>query len=465
MAIFRSYLSAQASLIRGNGTNSSRNPIIELSYGGSQEAETTQVTRFVFRLDFTALRAEVAAGRLREEDVVKHEIFFKNVVALVPAMRGGELEDARRGSGVTVELHRLLAEEAMEEGTGFEYFYFPGAKLQAQASVQAPNWYYRQTGLAWQTPGGYTEHPDQATYKLGEVRVGEGTEDLRYDVTEYVQGVLFGEAPEATLMLRYDNLTETLTSRQRHVVTFFSRHTHHFFEPFLETVSDLPLYEARHAFPLDEENHLYLQIPAGMEVLVGGVNIYDENERLVYVRTAEEVEYLRPGLYRTPLRVSSLNYEAGAVFADEWVVTREGAEKRIEQEFTVTDTLLDPLVDPLDTLFSLSLAGIRHNEQISRGQSRQPRRISINWRALRRGMLVPNCAAPPVVTYRVYTSLGKEQHEIVPPTPCYRVGKALFFELDPRWMIPQHYVLEVEAQATDGTQVGSPLQIKFRVVN
>ncbi len=465
MAIFRSYLAAQASLIRGNGTNSSRNPIIELSYGGSADPATTQISRFVFRLNLTGLKAEVAAGRLREQDVIQHEVFFKNVVALAPAMRGGQVEDARRGSGVTVELHRLLEGETIEEGTGFEYFYAPGAKLQAQAAVQAPNWFYRQTGVLWTTEGGLTVHEEMNTYKVGDVRVGEGTEDLRFDLTDYVQQVLFAAAPEATFLLRYDEATEQLTSCQRHVITFFSRHTHHFFEPYLETVQEPPLQEIRHAYPLDEESHLYLQIPAQMEVQLGGVNIYDENERLVYTRTAEEVEQVRPGLYRTPLRISSLNYEAGAVFADEWLVTREGAEKRIEQEFTVTDPLLDPLSDPLDTLFSLSLAGLRHNELISRAQTRQPRRVTVNWRGLRRGNLVASCGAPSSLEYRVYTPQGKEQVEVIPPTECYRVGGAIYFELDPRWMVAQHYVLEVSSRSSDGTQVGSPLQIKFRVVN
>jgi hypothetical protein len=67
--------------------------------------------------------------------------------------------------------------------------------------------------------------------------------------------------------------------------------------------------------------------------------------------------------------------------------------------------------------------------------------------------------------YRVYCPQGKEQLEVVPYTPCYQVGGATFFELDARWMVPQYYVLEVIALTADGQQQGTPLQLKFRVVN
>jgi hypothetical protein len=461
MAVFRSYLSAQASLINRNGTNASRNPIIELSYAGSLDPGSVKLTRFVFTISFEALRAEVIAGRLRRADVKGHEIFFKNVVALVPELLGGEVEDAQRGSGVQVFLRQLPTSEAFIEGKGLDYLYFPGLGLQSQAPQQAANWYYRQNGVAWSTPGGW----DPTTgITLGSCLVSEGTEDLRFDVSGYVQSVLFDGLPEHPLMLQLDAVAEAALGAQRSVITFFSRHTHHFFEPFLETISEPNLYERRDAVPLDEPAGLLLQVPANLATAVMRVNLYDAAGAVVSSYAGGQIEERRPGVFGVNFTLDSTAVEDGSLLTDEWLFQQGVRVKRITQEFTVVDRLLLPLADSFDKVYSLTLAGLRHNEVVSRSQAVGVRRVVVSAKALVNGQ-VQCVGSPSGVRYRIYYQQGKEQQDVVSWTDCYQVGGGIFFELDSRWMIPQYYLLEVVALSSDGQQQGAPLVIKFRIVN
>jgi hypothetical protein len=464
MAIFRSYLAAQASLIRNNGTNSSRNPIIELSYGGSADSvESTKVSRFLFQPSLDELRAEVAAGRLRRDEVTKHELFFKNVVALVPDLVNEEVEEAKRGNGVTVLLRLLPAAEPFSEGKGYDYLYYPGRQLQERAAQQAPNWFFRQNGTPWATPGAY--NPLTAP-TIGRCQVNEGTEDLRFDITDYVQGVLFDGAPEQALLLQLDEQTESVLDVRRYVITFFSRHTHHWFEPHLQTVYEPVLYEQRCELPLDEPTRLFLQVPANLlDVAVLNVNVRDETGQVLAVYAGESVKQSRAGVYYLDLTLDSALTQDGARLCDEWVLLQGTQLKKIAQYFTVTDRLLAPMRDGFERLYVLSASGLRHNEVISRSQAAKVRRVVVNFRKIENGQVQAACCPPEQVVYRVYCPQGKEQLEVVPYTPCYQVGGATFFELDARWMVPQYYVLEVIALTADGQQQGTPLQLKFRVVN
>lgn len=463
MAIFRSYLAAQASLIRNNGTNASRNPIVELSYGGGTDGASAQVSRFLFRPSLEALRAEVATGRLRRSDVRRHEVFFKNVVALVPELVRGEVEDARRGNGTLVYLRALAPAEPFEEGKGFDYFYTPGLSLQAGADQQAANWYYRTNGQRWATPGAWDPATGQT---LASCRVAEGTEDLRFDVTAYIQGVLFDGAPETGLLLQLDAPTEALLLARRHVITFFSRHTHHFFEPYLETAWTPQLQEYRQQVPLDEPSSLFLQVPADVANLsVESVSVTNGAGKLVASVAAVDVLMSRPGLFAIGLSLGGDLCTDAEVLTDTWVVNQAGRRKQIQQHFTVVDRVLMPLVDSLDRIYSLGVSGLRHNEVISRGQAPHPRRVVVSYRRLENGQITAGGCPPHQVSYRLYCPQGKEQIEVIPPTDCYAIGGALFFELDPRWLVPQHYVLELLASGLDGQQQGAPLVLKFRVVN
>lgn len=461
MAVFRSYFAAQASLINRNGTNASRNPIVELSYAGSLDPGTVKLTRYVFTLSFVALRAEVAAGRLRRQDVKGHEIFFKNVVALVPELMGGQVEDAQRGSGVRVMLRQLPTSEIFSEGKGQDYLYNPGVDLQNQAPLQAANWFYRQNGVAWETPGAW----NPATgLPLGECVLNEGTEDLRFDVSAYVQGVLFDGAAEHPLLLQLDPITEASLAAQRYVVTFFSRHTHHFFEPFLETQFLPALFEHRGEVPLDEPTQLLLQVPASLAVGVSAVNIYDSSGTLMANYQGEVVDERRPGVFGVSFTLNSGAIADGMMLTDEWVLQQGAQVKRITQQFTVVDRLLLPLADSFERVYALTLAGLRQNEVVSRAQAVAVRRVVVGSRALQNGQVLGGCA-PSGVQYRIYYQQGKEQQDVIGWTDCYQVGGAVYLELDVRWMIPQYYLLELVALAADGQQQGAPLVTKFRVVN
>ena len=67
MSVFRSYFSKNDTLIEGNYTNNSQNPVTEISYGTFDK----EVTRFIFDVDLSNLNQRIAALKKYTDDTVK----------------------------------------------------------------------------------------------------------------------------------------------------------------------------------------------------------------------------------------------------------------------------------------------------------------------------------------------------------------------------------------------------------
>jgi hypothetical protein len=76
--IFRSYFKKQAILIKNSFTNNSRNPIIELSYGGSENSSTTVYSRYVFNVDLDKLQEKISSNTINRNTIQSHFLKIKN---------------------------------------------------------------------------------------------------------------------------------------------------------------------------------------------------------------------------------------------------------------------------------------------------------------------------------------------------------------------------------------------------
>lgn len=456
MSIFRSYFNAQATLLRNNLTNNSRNPIIELSYGGGVTANTTKIGRYIFRPDLDNLRKEITSGELKHNNVVSHKVCFKNVIAPSPELTGSEFMDAKRGNGITAFIFALT--EDFEEGTGLDYLYSPLVSYGFDARTEAPNWSYRKLNKTWKTPGIFnTGDPIEA---IDTFHLVQGNEDMTFDITDYVNEVLFEGRPNHGLGIALSPATENLLLEQRRVITFFSKYTQSFFEPYVESNYGDHIWEDRCDFPLDTLNYLYLHTKGPIQG-VEKVDILDEDDRIIIRKTGNQIEQIRTHLYRIQVEIPSSAYPDRIIFNDVWHCKVNGRSKKVEQEFTLTEeSIALNLSNDTYADYWFSLSGIRHNEVIVR--SPQKRRVVINGKRMWAGSIDTN---PDLsgLTYRLYMLQGKNPIEVIPATPVDRIHDLIFFDIDLTWLIPQQYYLEVRLEV-GGREIKSMQPVKFRVV-
>ena len=74
--IFRSYFKKQALLIKDSFSNNSRNPIIELSYGGGETSSTTIISRYIFNIDLDSLKNKISSIKRRFSLLLLEHLYF-----------------------------------------------------------------------------------------------------------------------------------------------------------------------------------------------------------------------------------------------------------------------------------------------------------------------------------------------------------------------------------------------------
>jgi hypothetical protein len=150
--IFRSYFKKQATLIKNSYTNSSRNPIIELSYGNSLNTATTEVSRYVFNIDLDKLQEKLSSNTLTQNTIQSHVLKIKNCIALNDGYIGVDFLTSKRASGFDLAFIGLT--ESFDEGTGYDYVYNDRLFREVELNKSAANWYNRKNPqVNWTQPG------------------------------------------------------------------------------------------------------------------------------------------------------------------------------------------------------------------------------------------------------------------------------------------------------------------------
>jgi hypothetical protein len=454
MSVFRSYFKKQATIINGNFTNNSKNPIVEISYGGGSTAATTKFSRYIFKIDWEAIQGRVTQEGIMLKNVVSHKVHLRNVIAQAKDLIGGEMFDARRGSGVEVIIFPLT--EDFDEGKGFDYLFNLTSKVDTEPAFEFPNWEYRKFNTKWTTPGIYDEAPAEI---LDSQYLSDGTEDIELDVTAYVNKVLSGEIEDHGLGIALKREYEATPMGERHVITFFSKYTHTFYEPYLETAYEQIIQENRTKFYLDEDNSLFLVSTKDIDA-VTSVEIYNHKGNLVKTVPGTDVVKVKRNTYKINLNLSSDDTPEHVMFRDVWNFTFKGKTRCHEQSFTVLERDMFELGDINAMEHWFGVNGLKHNEVVN--VSSAMKRVNINLKRLKGGSVImqPDVES---MEYRIYTSQGIEQIEVIPFTPVNKLGANYFFEIDFTWFIPQQYFLEIRI-VDNGVEQRSKQVIRFRVI-
>jgi hypothetical protein len=157
--IFRSYFKKQATLIRNSYTNSSRNPIIELSYGGTNNSATTYVSRYVFNIDVDSLKSKISSNTINQNTIQSHFLKIKNCIALNDGYIGVDFISSKRASGFDLVFIKLS--DSFDEGTGYDYIYNDRQYREVELNKSSANWFNRKNPqITWTQPGVFLNNSD-----------------------------------------------------------------------------------------------------------------------------------------------------------------------------------------------------------------------------------------------------------------------------------------------------------------
>jgi hypothetical protein len=459
--IFRSYFKKQATLIRNSFTNSSRNPVIELSYGGTTNSATTYVSRYVFNVDLDSLISKITSNTLNQNTIQSHILKIKNCISMNDGYIGVDLITSKRASGFDLAFVKL--DEAFDEGTGYDYIYNDNQYREIELNKSAANWYNRKNPqVTWSQSGVFTGTTDNlsASTILTTQRFEIGNEDIEVNVTNYINGILFSGNTNNGIAITYSANTETLTSTTKNVVTFFSKYTQTFFEPFLETTYDDRVNDELCCMNFDVPNDFFF-VSQSPITEVYKFEIIDSNDVVITSATSGFTN-LNGFNYKYTTTIDSEDYQDQEIFTSKWYYTQYGKYKVLEREFNISKIdLNDGTTLTYGTEVFINVLGIKSNEIISKKVGLK--RLIFKPKRLIETKILKNIVGD--IEFRIYVNQGKNQIDVIPFTKASKVNEEYFVEIDFSWFISHDYTIEIRALDKNGVQYPNTNYVKFRVTN
>lgn len=465
MSIFRSYFGKNNTLIEGNQTNNSQNPVGEIYYGSPQALRS----RIIFKFDLTDLQTKVTNEGISKGSIASHKLVLKNTIAHRPDLLGKKsYQDViERASSFTLDL--FTVPEDWDEGSGYDFVYQDADILNFGIVTGASNWYYKKTSQPWTVSGAYiasgttglTGTTTGTSAIIGSQNFPKGNEDISIDITSYVNKILYSGSTDNGLGLKFSSQIELLTTTYKQAVAFHLRNTNTVFEPYLETIINDQIVDDRKYFFLDKPNDLYLYSSAG-DVTISTVTITDYKGQVFSVFTGNSITRVKKGVYKITLTVDSSVYPDAVIFKDNWTLTQNSKVKTICQDFYLIHQDkyfsfdLTNMINPDN--FYFSYFGIKSSEYIKRGDVRKIQLI------VKQLYDTQDDNLPLQLSYRLFMKQGDHtQIDIIPFTPLNRTVRGYEFDLDTSWLIPQDYYMELKFSNNSFFVVKAP--ISFTIVN
>jgi hypothetical protein len=251
MSYFRSYFEKNNTVLKKSYVNTAKNPTTEIFYGSSY-------SKFIFKVDFANLQDKIDNGDLVVGPDTKHYLKMSNTV-IGDSKLIGQSTGSGRNRATSFNLIVFEIPEFWDEGVGFDYEYtnndITGNKTY---DTRASNWFNRTSISGWTTEGIYS-----GTTVVGTIPLDNGNENINLDITNYVNGIVLSGNTDYGLGISFDYPFLTMSPDNDQAVSFFSKYTQTFFEPFVETVFDDRIYDNRESFIGERQNNLYLYVTKG----------------------------------------------------------------------------------------------------------------------------------------------------------------------------------------------------------
>lgn len=453
MSYYRSYLNKNNTLLKNSRINTAKNPNTEIYYGNS-------FSRFIFEVDLTDLKNKIENGDLILNEQTKHYLNFTNTI-FGDEYYLGKTNTRNRERASSFDLILFKINEFWDEGVGFNYNELSSTLLGDRTiSLTASNWFNKTSLENWTEFGSYTTPEILKT-----IHFDNGNENIKEDLTDYINTILTGETTDYGLGLSFPLEYESLINTEEKSVAFFTKYTQTFFEPFVESVFYDNIIDDRHTFILEKDNNLYLYVfkngnPYNLDQ-IPTVNILDSNKNVIETLTGITSTKIRKGVYSITLNISGDICNGKTFLYDKWTnifIDGISIEDKIQKFNPKPYSSLYDIgeYEMEDDKYVLQFYGIKLNEKIKRGEQRNIV-VSLKSITTRNKVLVDD------IFYRLYVREGKVQVNVFDWTLLDKTTENSFI-LDTSYLIPKEYFIEIKSVQNNQIFIFND-EIKFEIVS
>jgi len=444
--VLRTYFDRNNTIILDSYTNTGRNPVTELYYGGGTgSTNTQQYTRFLFHFDVSRLQALYSGGTYPDLSKMTHTLRMINTGCLDKKLLGQDNCDGKpRASSFDLILFPIT--QNWVEGVGYDYQNCAYEAGTAAYKAVPSNWYSATTLGEWGESGVVTGATSGITIATQNFPLGN--ENIEIDLTSYVNTLITG-ATNNGLALAFQQEYENFVTDEYQYVGFFTRHTQSIYEPYVETTYSDHIQDDRHDFYLDKDNKLYLYVnlggaPTNLDNLPT-VQILDQSGSVYSAYTQSAVTQVTKGVYSIDINVpTTATAEDCVMFNDVWSgITINGISRpAITLDFALKDSSDWYNIGDADMLpkkVGIVTGGIDRGEAIKRGDIRK---VIVRPRI---PYTVNQTQKMDNLQYRLYAKEGNNELTIVDFQPIEQANNNYYFLVDTQSLIPSEYFIDIKA--------------------
>lgn len=370
-----------------------------------------------------------------------------------------------------------------DEGVGYDYYntqltqntntgvltaYYP--QMDRAFSERPSNWYQATTIDFWSEPGIYNnENKGLINYSgltiIDEQHFEFGNEDIDFDMTDEINGVLNGTIKCTGWGIAYKPAFELITGlTSSYSVSFFTRHTQTFYEPFLQTTYNDLIEDDRNIFVEYSDNKLYLYVNINGDLVnldfSPTVTITDNNGDIILsgVSSCPRTK----GIYEIDLPPFS-GFTVPCNFNDTWTnlyyngiplknVENEFIIQPYEKKFQIGSKSKEP------EIFGFDFYGIKQDEKML---NTELRKVGV---VIKKAYTAQHVLNSIQAFYRVYVKEGQTEVQVQDWTKINRTPNEYYFMFDTQDKLPNEYYIDIKVNTSGEVDIYKK-QIKFQIVN
>tara|TARA_B100000497_G_scaffold71668_1_gene80468 strand:+ start:487 stop:1953 length:1467 start_codon:yes stop_codon:yes gene_type:complete len=485
--LIRTYIDKDNTIIKDAETNTGRNEIAELYYGG--HPSTTQYTRHLFYFDVSDLQSRYNSGELGDLSNVTHILKMTNTSSFDEDLIAQKSTNGYQRAG-SFDLILFRVNQFWDQGCGYDYKQYNTQQNDEITFVNgASNWLYPTSTTQWEQTKvckydgltgstcdgvtGYTEDyiggvyagsPSAITVTTQHFDIGN--EDIEMDITDEVNSLITGGTTNYGYGLSFERDLETLVREDAKYIGFFKKETQTYYEPFVETLYDNAIRDDRNRFYKGKSNKLYLYVNIGGQLTnldnTPSVVIRDEDDDIFASFTTGQTTHITTGVYSVELTVPVTNEDC-VLYTDTWSDLKiNGVDRNdVTLDFEVKDdeTYFDlgtNVNEPVE--YYMSVSGIKNGEKIKRGDIRKV------FASARKPFTTNEIDVIDGLQYRLYVKEGNTEVNVIDWMDINRTFDTNYFLIDTSWMIPNIYYVDVKLSSGQEVRTYSN-SLKFEIVN
>ena len=459
MSYIRSYFQKNNTIIKGSTTNTAKNPTTEIFYGNGT------FSKFIFNIDFTNLIEKYLNGDFLVTTGTTHTLHLTNCIFGDEGFKGQGRSTGRQRA-TSFDLILFSINEDWDEGVGFDYVNNPADTLSGDIVFdQNPsNWYNRTTINSWTTSGIYAENPTI----LKTIHFDNGDENINLDISDIINPMLLFNSLNNLkgFGLAFSVPYQDLTPENDKSVSFFTKYTQTFFEPYVESYVDDRIVDNRLDFAAGVNNNLYLYVTKGTNFYdldeVPFVDILDSNSNVISgLNHIPFVAKVKKGVYRVTFGIDGTLCDGKRFFYDRWtnlsidgITIDDVKQKFVPKPFTTQYTIGENQTEL--QRYKIQFYGIKQGEKIKRGELRK---VVVTFKSLD----VQKSVLFDEVYYRMFIKEGRTDVNVHDWTLLDKTNENSFF-FDTSNYIPREYFLEIKAK-THTEEIYYNEYIKFEILS